>query len=60
VTETPLSQDEKELIILARKALVIPDEQRKRLFRNFEDNIDTYLDAMGFGQISEFQNKNSK
>lgn len=41
------NKTEKRLLLLARKAADIPDEQRERIIKNFEDNIDIYLKARG-------------
>ena len=38
---------EQQLLMLARKASIIPKDRRERLIRNFEENIDMYLEAMG-------------
>lgn len=38
---------EKRLLVLARRAEIIPPAQRDRLIKSFEDNIDMYLEAMG-------------
>ena len=44
-TENSFMAQQQKLIMLARKAQRIPLEQRERLMRNFEENIDMYLDA---------------
>jgi transcriptional regulator with XRE-family HTH domain len=41
---------EEKLLIFARRAEKIPDEIRERIFRNFEDNIDIYLNAVEDGK----------
>ena len=38
---------EQQLLLLARKANRIPKSQRERLIKNFEENIELYLEAMG-------------
>lgn len=38
---------EQNLLLLARRAERIPESQRERLFKNFEENIDLYLEAIG-------------
>lgn len=45
----PLAQNaqEKKLLLLARRAERIPNAQRERLIKSFEDNIDMFLDALG-------------
>ena len=37
---------EEKLLMLARRAEKIPPEIRERILRNFEDNIDVYLNAV--------------
>ncbi len=37
--------EEEKVLLLARKAADIPEEQRERLIRHFEDTIDIYLKA---------------
>ena len=44
---------EQQLLLLARKASRIPKDRRERLIRNFEENIDMYLEAMGFENSEE-------
>ncbi len=41
------SESSGRLKLLARHLDRIPEETRDRLLKNFEDTIDTYLDAMG-------------
>lgn len=43
----------KRLKVLARHLEKIPEETRNRLVKNFEDTIDTYLDAMGIPREDE-------
>lgn len=38
---------EQKLLLLARRAERIPESQRERLFKSFEDNIELYLEAIG-------------
>jgi Predicted transcriptional regulators len=40
------SRQEQRMLLLARKAQRIPEEQRDRLIRNFEENLELYLEAM--------------
>lgn len=42
-----LNQEEKQLLLLARKAEKLPRTKRQKLISNFEENIDLYLDALG-------------
>lgn len=44
---------EKMLLLLARRAERIPESQRERLFKGFEDNIDLYLEAIGVSKDDE-------
>lgn len=44
---TQYNDNEKKLLLLARHLEKIPDDTRKRLIENFEDTVDTYLDALG-------------
>lgn len=44
---------EQQLLLLARRAERIPQHQRDRLFKSFEDNIDLYLEVMGVGKDGE-------
>ena len=39
------TEDEKKVLLLARKAADIPTAQRERLLQHFEDTIDIYLKA---------------
>ena len=41
------SESEERMLFLARKAEEIPEEQREKIFKNFEDTIDIYLEAKG-------------
>lgn len=41
------NEQEQRLLVLARKAAEIPQQQRDKLIKGFEDNIDLYLEAMG-------------
>lgn len=41
------STSKSKLIVLARHLDKVPDAQRERLLKNFEESIDIYLDAMG-------------
>lgn len=41
------NEQEQKLLVLARKAADIPTQQREKLIKSFEDNIDLYLEAMG-------------
>ena len=45
--DASLEAQERKVTLLARKTKRIPPDQRERLFRNFEANIDLYLDALG-------------
>lgn len=45
--EPSASPTEQRLKLLARHLDKIPEEQRERLIKNFEDTIDLYFDAMG-------------
>ena len=38
---------EEKLLLLARRTDQIPPQQREKLIKSFEDNIDLYLEAMG-------------
>lgn len=44
---TQYNDDERKLLLLARHLEKIPDDTRERLIKNFEDTVDTYLDALG-------------
>lgn len=44
---------EQKLLLLARRAERIPQSQRERLFKSFEDNIDLYLEAIGVSKDFE-------
>ena len=46
-------QSNEDLIILARHLEKIPKDTRDRLIKNFQDSIDTYLDAMGISREDE-------
>ena len=39
------TEDEKKVLLLARKAADIPPAQRERILQHFEDTIDIYLKA---------------
>ena len=41
------NEQEEKLLMLARRAEKIPLVLRERILRNFEENIDGYLEAMG-------------
>lgn len=41
------TQEEKKILLLARKAADIPAAQREKLIRHFEDTIEIYLEAKG-------------
>ena len=41
------NEQEEKLLMLARRAEKIPTALRERILRNFEENIDGYLEAMG-------------
>ena len=45
----PLAQNaqEQKMLLLARRAQRIPNAQRERLIRSFEENIDIFLEALG-------------
>lgn len=51
--EEGLEAQEKKMMLLARKTHKIPLEQRQRLIRNFEDDIDMYLAAFGDKEDSQ-------
>jgi transcriptional regulator with XRE-family HTH domain len=40
---TAQNSTERRVLLLARKAADIPEEQRERIIKNFEDTIDLYL-----------------
>lgn len=44
---------EEKLLMLARRAQKIPPDLRERILRNFEENIDIYLEAMGMVEEQE-------
>lgn len=44
---TARTEDEKHVLLLARHLEKIPEDTRKRIIKNFEDTIGTYLEAMG-------------
>lgn len=44
---------EKQLLLLARKARQIPIEQREKLIKNFAENLELYLDANGLNDQDE-------
>ena len=41
------NEQEEKLLMLARRAEKIPQVLRERILRNFEENIDGYLEAIG-------------
>ena len=41
---------DKELIVLARHMQKIPEKDRRRIMKNFQETIDVYLDAMGISE----------
>ena len=41
------NEQEERLLMIARRAEKIPPVLRERILRNFEENIDGYLEAMG-------------
>lgn len=45
--DIPDNDYRKRILMLARKAADIPEEQRNRIIQNFEDTIDIYLEAKG-------------
>ncbi len=47
------SASKSKLIVLARHLDKVPDAQRERLLKNFEESIDIYLDAMGIPKEDE-------
>lgn len=47
---TAQNNTERKVLLLARKAADIPDEQRERIIKNFEDTIDIYLKAKGISK----------
>ncbi|MCL2068808.1 MAG: helix-turn-helix domain-containing protein [Oscillospiraceae bacterium] len=51
--EESLVLQEQQLLLLARKASRIPKNQRERLIKNFEENIELYLEAMGLDEGEE-------
>ncbi len=52
INNNPIAQsdDEKKILLLARHLEKIPEDKRKRIIENFENTIDTYLDAMGINK----------
>lgn len=40
------NEQEQKLLLLARRAQQIPESQREKILRNFEENIELYLDAI--------------
>lgn len=52
-SEVNESPTEKKLKLLARHLDKVPDEQRERLIKNFEDSIDLYLDALNISKGDE-------
>ena len=45
--ESAQTEQEKRMLMLARRAEKIPPGQRDRLLKSFEDNIEMYLEALG-------------
>lgn len=45
---TARNEEEEKLLLLARRARSIPQEQRTRILKSFEENIDIYLEALGY------------
>jgi|GEM_PF-517517 len=47
--EAPLAQNEheKQLLFIARRAERMPSNQREKIIKSFENNIDMYLEAFG-------------
>lgn len=43
----PENDYQERMLLLARKAVDIPKEQRDKIIKTFEDTIDLYLDAQG-------------
>lgn len=43
------NEQEQQLLVLARRASKIPPQQREKLIKGFEDNIDLFLEAIGAG-----------
>jgi len=48
--EDSLALQEQQLLLLARKVNKIPKNQRERLIKNFEENIELYLEAMSLNE----------
>lgn len=44
------NDEERKILMLARHLEKIPEEKRARIVKNFEDTIDTYLEAMGLNK----------
>ncbi|HHY53407.1 MAG TPA: helix-turn-helix transcriptional regulator [Clostridiales bacterium] len=47
------NEQEERLLMLARRAEKIPPDLRERILKNFEENIDLYLEAMETGSRRE-------
>lgn len=52
-TDSSLEAQERKVTLLARKTKKIPPDQRELLFKNFEANIDLYLNALGLQDEGE-------
>ncbi|MFV0401898.1 MAG: helix-turn-helix domain-containing protein [Oscillospiraceae bacterium] len=48
-----IEAQERQMVLLARKTQKIPVEQREKLIRNFEENIELYLEALGLAEEKE-------
>lgn len=53
INTPPHTPTERKLKLLARHLEKIPEATRNRLIKNFEDTIDTYLDAIGIPKEDE-------
>jgi len=53
INTMPLTPTERKLKLLARHLEKIPEDTRNRLIKNFEDTVDTYLDAIGIPKEDE-------
>lgn len=49
-TDETQETQEKQIMMLARRTRQIPSQQRDKLIKNFEENIDLYLEAMGLSE----------
>lgn len=45
-----IEAQERQMLLLARKTQKIPAEQREKLIKNFEENIELYLEAMNLNE----------